>query len=54
MVRGWGGTDCLMVFNVYGPCILARVPFFHSPVEFNIQYLSLFRSLLLNEDDRLS
>lgn len=31
-----GRTDCLMVFNVYGPCILARVPFFHSPVEYNI------------------
>lgn len=29
-------ADCLMVFNVYGPCILARVPFFYSPVEYNI------------------
>lgn len=23
-----GGGDCLMAFNVYGPCILARVPLF--------------------------
>lgn len=34
--EGWERADCLMVFNVYGPRILARVPFFHSPVEYNM------------------